>query len=170
VNHRKPCQSYNNYTQLPQTAPRNCTNTQTGGAVGQVYQGMLDRTQGGSNSCINPINWADANGDGLVTIPEDIPPGDPRIIPVFVTPFGSFSGSGNGVIPITNFATFYVTGFSKNGGGQGDPCPGADPVPTKSGGWIVGHFIKYVDTLNTGGGGATCDFNAFGTCVAVLTE
>ena len=170
VNHGTPCQSYNYYTQLPQTAPWNCTITQTGGAVGQVYQGMLDRTQGGSNSCINPINWADANGDGLVTIPEDIPPGDPRIIPVFVTPFGSFSGSGNGVIPITNFATFYVTGFSKNGGGQGDPCPGADPVPTKSGGWIVGHFIKYVDTLNTGGGGATCDFNAFGTCVAVLTE
>ncbi len=170
INHGTPCQSYTYYQSLPQTAPWNCTITQTGGAVGQVYQGMLDRTQGGSNSCINPINWADSNGDGLVTIPEDIPSGDPRIIPVFVTPFGSFSGSGNGVIPITNFATFYVTGFSKNGGGQGDPCPGADPVPTKAGGWIVGHFIKYVDTINTGGGGAACDFNAFGTCVAVLTQ
>jgi hypothetical protein len=170
VNHGTACQSYTYYQQLPQTAPWNCTITQTGGAVGQVYQGMLDRTQGGSNSCINPINWKDVNGDGLVTIPEDIPAGDPRIIPVFVTPFGSFSGSGNGVIPITNFATFYVTGFSKNGGGQGDPCTGADPVPTKTGGWIVGHFIKYVDTINTGGGGASCDFNAFGTCVAVLTQ
>jgi len=170
INHGTPCQSYTYYQQLPQTAPWNCTITQTGGAVGQVYQGMLDRTQGGSNSCINPINWSDVDGDGLVTIPEDIPAGDPRIIPVFVTPFGSFSGSGNGVIPITNFATFYVTGFSKNGGGQGDPCPGADPVPVKSGGWIVGHFIKYVDTINSGGGGAACDFNAFGTCVAVLTQ
>jgi hypothetical protein len=170
INHGTACQSYSYYGSLPQTAPWNCTITQTGGAVGQVYQGMLDRTQGGSNSCINPINWRDANGDGLVTIPEDIPPGDTRIIPVFVTPFGSFNGSGNGVIPITNFATFYVTGFSKNGGGQGDPCTGADPVPTKAGGWIVGHFIKYVDTINSGGGGAPCDFNAFGTCVAVLTQ
>jgi hypothetical protein len=170
VNHGTACQSYTYYTQLPQTAPWNCTITQTGGAVGQVYQGMLERTQGGSNSCVNPINWRDVNGDGLVTIPEDIPAGDPRIIPVFVTPFGSFSGSGNGVIPITNFATFYVTGFSKNGGGQGDPCTGADPVPSKTGGWIVGHFIKYVDTINTGGGGASCDFNSFGTCVAVLTQ
>jgi putative Flp pilus-assembly TadE/G-like protein len=170
VNHGTPCKSYSYYGALPQTAPWDCTITQTGGAVGQVYQGMLDRTQGGSNSCINPINWKDTNGDGLVTIPEDIPPGDPRIIPVFVTPFGSFNGSGNAVVPITNFATFYVTGFSKNGGGQGDPCTGADPVPTKSGGWIVGHFIKYVDTINSGGGGAPCDFNAFGTCVAVLTQ
>jgi hypothetical protein len=170
INHGTPCQSYSYYGSLPQTAPWDCTITQTGGAVGQVYQGMLDRTQGGSATCVNPINWKDVNGDGLVTIPEDIPAGDPRIIPVFVTPFGSFNGSGNGVIPITNFATFYVTGFSKNGGGQGDPCPGADPVPTKSGGWIVGHFIKYVDTINTGGGGAACDFTSFGTCVAVLTQ
>jgi len=170
INHGTACQSYSYYGSLPQTAPWDCTITQTGGAVGQVYQGMLDRTQGGSNSCVNPIRWRDANGDGLVTIPEDIPTGDPRIIPVFVTPFGSFNGSGNAVVPITNFASFYVTGFSKNGGGQGDPCPGADPVPTKSGGWIVGHFIKYVDTINTGGGGAACDFNAFGTCVAVLTQ
>jgi hypothetical protein len=132
---------------------------------------MLDRTQGGSTSCVNPINWRDADGDGKVTIPEDIPPGDPRIVQVFVTPFGSFNGSGNAVIPILNFATFYVTGFSKNASGvQGDPCPGADPIPSKSGGYILGHFIKYVDTVSSGGGGATCDFNAFGTCVAVLTQ
>ena len=170
INKGTACKSSSYYKTLPQTAPWDCTLTQTGGAVGQVYQGMLDRTQGGTNTCINPINWRDVNGDGLVTIPEDIPAGDTRIIPVFVTPFGSFGGSGNAVIPITNFATFYVTGFSKNGGGQGDPCPGADPVPTKSGGWIVGHFIKYVDTINSGGGGATCDFTSFGTCVAVLTQ
>jgi hypothetical protein len=69
-----------------------------------------------------------------------------------------------------NFASFYVTGFSKNGGGQGDPCPGADPVPSKTGGYIVGHFIKYVDTIGGGGTGESCDFSSFGTCVAVLTK
>ena len=170
INHGTACQAYSYYGALPQTAPWDCTITQTGGAVGQVYDGMLTRTQRGSNTCINAIHWSDANGDGKVTIPEDISPGDPRIVQVFVTPFGSFSGSGNAVLPVLNFATFYVTGFSKNGGGQGDPCPGADPVPTKTGGWIVGHFIKYVDTVSSGGGGAACDFNAFGTCVAVLTQ
>jgi hypothetical protein len=169
LNKGTPCQAYQYYV-FPQTEPWLCTRTQTGGAVGQVHDGMLDRTQGGVNSCINPINWTDVDGDGKVTVPEDIPEGDPRIIPVFVTPFGSFSGSGNAVVPITNFASFYVTGFSKQGGGQGDPCPGADPVPNKTGGYIVGHFIKYVESINTGGGGALCDFSAFGTCVAVLTE
>jgi hypothetical protein len=169
LNKGTPCQPYQYYV-FPQTDPWLCTRTQTGGAVGQVHDGMLERTQGGVNSCINPINWADISGDGKVTVPEDIPEGDPRIIPVFVTPFGSFSGSGNAVVPITNFASFYVTGFSKQGGGQGDPCPGADPVPAKTGGYIVGHFIKYIESINTGGGGSACDFNAFGTCVAVLTQ
>ncbi|HEX5469326.1 MAG TPA: pilus assembly protein TadG-related protein [Gaiellaceae bacterium] len=170
INPGIPCESYQYYV-LPQTADWYCVRTQTGGQNGQVTQGMLDRTQGGSNSCVNPNHWTDANGDGVITIPEDIPDGDPRLIPVFVTPFGSFGGSGNAVVPIVNFATFYVTGFSApgNGGGQGDPCPGADPVP--GGGYIVGHFIKYIDALNQGGGGgAPCDFSSFGTCVAVLTE
>jgi hypothetical protein len=40
---------------------------------------------------------------------------------------------------------------------------------------IVGHFIKYVQTLNTGGGGpGFCDLSSgslsSGTCVAVLTQ
>jgi hypothetical protein len=95
---------------------------------------------------------------------------------VFVTPFGAFSGNGTQVVPITNFGTFYVTGWSKNGGGQGDPCPGGgglpgpDPVPSKTGGWIVGHFIKYVDTIGGGGSGDPCDFTSFGSCVVTLTK
>ncbi len=167
INQGTPCPPYNSFNA---NGTWDCVRTQTGGQNGQAYQGMLERTQGGSNTCINPINWRDVDGDGKVSIPEDIPLGDPRIVPVFVTPFGSFNGSGNNVVPVVNFATFYVTGFSAsgNGGGQGDPCPGATPVP--GGGYIMGHFIKYVDSINTGGGGSVCDFNAFGTCVAVLTQ
>jgi hypothetical protein len=42
-------------------------------------------------------------------------------------------------------------------------------VPDK--GFIVGHFIVYVDALNSGGGSTTaCDFDSFGRCVAVLTR
>jgi putative Flp pilus-assembly TadE/G-like protein len=166
INKGTPCPDYNDFNAA---GTWDCVRTQTGGQQGQVYQGMLERTQGGSNSCVNPNNWVDVDGDGKVTVPEDIPLGDPRIVPVFVTPFGSFNGSGNNVVPVVNFATFYVTGFSHQGGsGQGDPCPGADPVP--GGGYIMGHFIKYVDSINSGSGGSACDFNAFGTCVAVLTQ
>ena len=134
--------------------PWNCVAVQTGGAVGQVEQGMRDRILGGSPTCTNPNNWSSF---------PNIPPDDTRIVPVFVTPFGTFGGSGNEVVPVTNFATFYVTGWFSS------PCAGDDPVPDK--GYIVGHFIKYIFRLNNGGGsGELCDFNAFGSCIAVMTE
>jgi hypothetical protein len=80
-----------------------------------------------------------------------------------VTPFATFQGSGNDVVPVSKFATFYVTGWFSS------PCVGDDPVPDK--GYIVGHFIKYVFALNNGGGsGELCDFNAFGSCIAVMVE
>jgi Putative Flp pilus-assembly TadE/G-like len=148
----------------PATQPWNCVRVSTGNAAGQVNQGLLIRTQDGGNTCVHPNNW------NLFGTPSWPVPGDPRIVPVFLVPFGAFSGSGtNNVVPVTGFATFYVTGWSQgNGGQQGDPCPGADAV--NGGGEITGHFIKYVDSVNTGGGGPVCDFNALGTCVAVLTE
>ena len=149
-------------TACPATAPTlwsspqpwNCVAIQTGGAVGQVEQGLRDRINGGSNSCVSPNNWASF---------PNIPAGDPRIVPVFITPFGTFSGSGNDVFPVTNFAVFYVTGWFSS------PCPNDDPVPDK--GYIVGHFIQYIFALNNGGGsGQLCNFSSFGTCVAVLDE
>jgi hypothetical protein len=134
--------------------PWNCVAIQTGGAVGQVEQGLRDRILGGASTCTSPNNWSSF---------PNIPQGDPRIVPVFVTPFGTFTGSGNEVVPVTNFATFYVTGWFSS------PCSGDDPVPDK--GYIVGHFIKYIYSLNTGGGSdELCDFNAFGSCIAVMTE
>jgi hypothetical protein len=175
INKGTPCHAASFYN-FPQAAPWDCTLTQTGGSVGQVDDGMLCRTQGmcfSPRTCTSTNHWRDTNGDGKVTVPEDIPPGDPRLMSVFVTPFGAFSANGTQVVPITNFATFYVTGWSKNGGGQGDPCtaaPGPDPVPAKTGGWIVGHFIKYVDTIGGSGSGDPCDFTSFGSCVVVLTK
>jgi hypothetical protein len=148
----------------PTTQPWSCVRVGTGNAAGQVHQGMLIRTQEGSTTCIHPNNWS------LFGTPGGIPAGDPRIVSVFLTPFGAFGGSGsNHAVPVTGFATFYITGWSQgNGGQQGDPCPNADAV--NGGGEITGHFIKYVETINTGGGGPLCDFGSFGTCVAVLTE
>jgi hypothetical protein len=104
---------------------------------------------------------------------EGLPQNDPRIIEVFLTPFGSFDGSGSTTVPVTDFATFYVTGWTGQGGGFGNPCQGTagdDPVPGDDPGVIVGHFIKYIQNPGTGAGTTPCDPNAFGSCVAVMTR
>ena len=153
INTGDPCPA--GHSALWATAqPWDCVAIQTGGAVGQLEQGMKERILGGASSCTSPNNWSSF---------PNIPPEDPRIVPVFVTPFGTFTGSGNETVEVTKFATFYVTGWFSS------PCSGDDPVPDK--GYVVGHFIKYVFVLNNGGGsGQLCNFNAFGSCIAVLTE
>ncbi|MDP8907751.1 MAG: pilus assembly protein TadG-related protein [Chloroflexota bacterium] len=138
--------------------PWNCVVINTGATVGQVTQGMNLRILGDTNAstCTAPNNWA--------SFDEGLPPGDPRIVDVFLTPFGAFTGSGGATVPVTGFATFYVTGWH-NGGCQGQ---GDDPAGQ---GAIVGHYIKYIDTLNNGGGGEElCDFDSLGSCVAVFTR
>ena len=101
------------------------------------------------------------------------PNGDKRIVGVYLTAYGAFSHTAGTslTIPITDFATFYITGY------DGSPCTNPpvaatdhpdDPIPDK--GTIVGHFIKYVDRLNTGGGTTPCDANTFGSCVPVMTK
>jgi hypothetical protein len=137
-------------------APWQCVVISTGATVGQVTQGLNERILGAANSpsCTAPNNWADF---------PDYDRGDPRIVQVFLTPFGAFTGSGGTTVPVTGFATFYVTGWN-NGGCQG---LGDDPAGQ---GEIVGHFIKYIDLLGEGGGDEVCDFNAFGSCVAVFTR
>jgi Putative Flp pilus-assembly TadE/G-like len=157
-----PAYEINTGDACPSTAPTlwataqpwDCVAVQTGGAVGQLEQGMKQRILGGASTCTSPNNWASF---------PNIPASDPRIVPVFVTPFGTFTGSGNEVVPVSKFATFYVTGWFSS------PCTGDDPVPDK--GYVVGHFIKYIYVLNNGGGsGELCDFASFGSCIAVLTE
>ena len=157
-----PMYEINDGSPCPGTAPTlwstgqpwDCVAIQTGGAVGQLEQGMKQRILGGASTCTSPNNWSSF---------PNIPPEDPRIVPVFVTPFGTFNGSGNDVVPVSKFATFYVTGWFSS------PCGGDDPVPDK--GYVVGHFIKYIYVLNNGGGsGQLCDFGSFGSCIAVLTE
>ena len=148
----------------PQPWP--CVAAQTGSATNQVPAGMNLRILGDEkpSTCTSPNNWS---------MFPNIPPGDPRIVEVFLTPFGSFGGSGSTTVPVTQFATFYVTGWTAQGGGFANPCQGNgdDPVPNDDAGYIVGHFIKYVFTLNTGGGsGQPCSSTSFGSCIAVLTD
>jgi hypothetical protein len=141
------CPAYNVLWTLPE--PWECVKTQTGGAVGQVEHGMKQRILGGSNSCTAPINWPNYDSD------------DPRIVPLIITPFGSFGGSGNDIVPVIDFAAFYVVGWN------GDPCPGAHDVPK---GYIAGHFIKYAEPNPNGAGKNVCNPDLITPCVPVLTR
>lgn len=148
--------------------PWDCTAIQTGGAVNQVYQGMNKRILGmeepKKGECTHPNEWSKYPNLNYGT--------DPRIVPVFLTPFGSFSGSGgNETVPVTNFATFYVTGWAgqgKEGQTSQSICPGDEKAES---GTIVGHFIKYVDVLNEGHASEEmCNFESLTPCEAVMTE
>jgi Flp pilus assembly protein TadG len=153
----------------PQPWP--CVAIQTGNATNQVPNGLNRRVLGNSKPTACPA--AGQLGHNNWSMFPNLPTGDPRIIHVFLTPFGSFSGSGSTTVPVMNFATFYLTGWTGQGSGFNNPCQGNgdDPVPNNDAGIIVGHFIKYIDALNSGGGGTDlCDFTAFGNCVSVLTR
>jgi hypothetical protein len=141
------CPAYNALWDLPEPWP--CVKTQTGNSVGQVEHGMQDRILGGANTCTAPINW------------PTYELGDPRLVPLLITPFGTFSGSGNDIVPVLDFGWFYVTGWN------GDPCAGATPVPK---GYIAGHFVKYAAPNPHGSGDQVCDPAAITPCVAVMTR
>jgi Flp pilus assembly protein TadG len=134
--------------------PYPCVATAQGFKTGQM-NGLTTRLFSSNQTCsLAPNNWASF---------PNLPPGDPRVIQVFLTPFGAYTGNGSGQLPVSGFASFYVTNF------DGDPCDSANPGPQK--GEIWGHFIKYISSLNDGSGGTTtCDMSSLGTCVAMLTE
>jgi hypothetical protein len=88
---------------------------------------------------------------------------------VFLTQFGSFAGNGNGTEPVTGFASFYVTGWSGSGNGFANPCVGQGDDPTPGSGYVMGHFITYLPSIDAGGS-TPCDWGALGVCVAVMTE
>lgn len=160
VNPGDPCPSKAVLLSSPQ--PWECVATDTGGAVGQVYQGMDARIDCKSN----PNHWYQF---------PNLSPTDPRLVPVMLTPYGALStaSNGSGTIPVKRFATFYVTGYIGNQNQRSaSVCPGdTDDSDPKAQGEILGHFVKYIQTFNNGTAGTTkCDFNTLGSCVAVLTQ
>uniref|UniRef100_UPI00356466FA hypothetical protein n=1 Tax=Paraconexibacter sp. TaxID=2949640 RepID=UPI00356466FA len=134
--------------------PWDCIAIQTGAATGQVRQGLQDRLQGGSTSCVNANKWSQF---------PNLAPSDPRLVPLLLTPFNTFQGSGSSTVPVTGLGTFYITGY------DGSPCSGDDAA---GGGNIVGHFVKYVNGFadDTTTGTDPCVFGAFDPCYAQMTE
>jgi hypothetical protein len=141
------------------TNPIDCVPVDTGVKTGQLRQGLTTRIT-------TPKNGSHYYCENRWSSFPNIPSDDSRIVEIFVTPFGSFEGTGNEAIPIQDFATFYVMGW------DGDPCE-KDPPPPEGGsgqGQIWGHFIKYISALGSGGGGETCNESSLGECVTVLTK
>jgi hypothetical protein len=96
------------------------------------------------------------------------------VLDLFITQFGAFGGSGQNTVAVTNFATFYVTGWRGNGNADKNPCQDQaiqyhdDPVAET--GTIVGHFFKYTGPIDGTPGPGTCDINSPTPCMPALTQ
>jgi hypothetical protein len=150
-----------------------CVAVQTGGSVGQFTQGIQDRILNGARTCP-----ASGPGRNYWESYPDLPSpdnstysfNDPRIVYVFMVPFGSFRGSGNTILPIVSFGIFYVRGWGGNGGGNDDPCTGPGNVPNVPAGDLAGNFITHVANSADASGTEACVIGTFNPCVAVLTK
>jgi Flp pilus assembly protein TadG len=151
------------------TNPVDCITPATGNKENQVAKGMNLRVLGNEKpkACTNRNHWKEFTFTNGV---PNVSTTDPRVVTAFVTPYGSFGGSGSSSsFPITEFATFYVTGWQDKGNGFNNPCQG-NGDDTAEPGTIVGHFIKYTTLDTSGTGTEKCEPNALGQCVAVLTR
>jgi hypothetical protein len=143
------------------TSPVDCLPIITGVKRGQEDQGMNDRWI--INGVCAPNKWPTTPGQ-----PIKIDAGDPRAVPLILTLYGAFAGSGSGYVPVTGFATFYVTGWD----GASNACNGINQSPPAgaTNGTIWGHFITYVGDLGSSTGTTKCDFSALAPCLIVMTE
>lgn len=167
------------------TTPLSCVPVQTGTTANKPAQGFnvrfLCAPSGNPGGCKgSPGNWdgkpstcPPAGAFGHNNWPG-YPTGDPRLVSVFLVPFGTFESNGSQLVPIIDFGAFYVTGWASNGAGFANPCIGNGDqfAPGTSGdnGVVSGHFVKKVDPNVTGSSTDTCDFNDIGQCVAVLVK
>ncbi len=100
--------------------PWTCAAIQTGASVGNLNHGLNQRIYGSNNpsaSACKPgayggVLWIRNQGYDEKTFPDD-----KRVLALFVVPLGSFTGTGNDVVPVIDFGFFYVTGYTD------DPAP-----------------------------------------------
>jgi Flp pilus assembly protein TadG len=161
--------------------PWTCVATEQGDKGGLLAAGLNLRIFGkqnpSPNSCVEPnmVHWIKPANAPPGTNPgfdETKYPDDKRVLPLFVTPLGTFSGSGQDVVPLIDFGYFYVTGY------EGDPCqapnrdPNADLVPNGSGNnaIVLGHFIKFFPLDDQHVSDDNCDLTTITPCVGVLTR
>ena len=177
INEGTPCSS--------PTTPISCVPVQTGTTANKPAQGFNTRflcaPPGNPGNCKMQAGAWDAKPDTCPPAGEsghnnwpNYKAGDPRLVSVFLVPFGTFESNGGELVPIIDFAAFYVTGWASNGAGFANPCIGNGdqfvPGTTPDQGVVSGHFVKRVNPNPGGSGVDTCDLNDIGECVAVLVK
>jgi hypothetical protein len=174
------CPAANQFASFPQ--PWECAAVNTGLKATDIPAGLNARIFCGGNatncnptSCTSPNWWSDPNKG----IAGQIATADPRVVTVFVVPFGTFSGggsnpSGQASYPIQAFGNFYITAW--NGTGQNsNPCEPAaagtppDDPPLAGAGEVWGHFFKQISP-GDGNGKTQCVPNQFSGCIIRLTR
>jgi hypothetical protein len=190
------CSATNTSTLWGSPQPWSCIAVNTGRSPNQISGGLNGRLYSGD---LNPMtcandgtnghnNWFMFDPNYTPTGPSDprgqdgFPVGDPRVLNAYITTYGAFSHitGTSGSVPVLGFGHFYVTGYTGQGGGFNNPCypdppsnyAGPHPddrVPNGDGGLIVGHFIRFVDSIG-GDGTTTCDPNSIFACVTVMTK
>lgn len=177
INEGTPCSS--------PTSPLSCVPVQTGTTANKPAQGFNTRflcaPPGNPGNCKGTTGAWDGKPDTCPAAGEyghnnwpNYPVGDPRVVSVFLVPFGTFEAQGTQLVPILDFAAFYVTGWASNGNGWANPCIGNGdqfhPGTDADQGVVSGHFVKRVNPNPGGSGVNTCDLNDIGECVAVLVK
>jgi Flp pilus assembly protein TadG len=181
------CSTTNTSTLWAMNQPWSCVAVNTGRQPNDVAAGLnlriLLNDKPPPNSC-PPLgqnghnNWSMFDPNYVPTAgdtrgQDGFPIGDRRILNAYLTTYGAFShvNGTSGSVPVIGFGHFYVTGWYGQGGGFDNPCQGSgdDPVPNNDTGLIVGHFIRYVDSVG-GDGTVTCDPNSINACVIVMTK
>jgi hypothetical protein len=132
----------------PPAGPADCVPTKTGAVAGPTLQGLDARF-----AACPPYNWPTYELD------------DPRVVPMMVTDFSALGGSGSTEVPVTNFATFYVAGWTDSTCGNNTPPPG----DVKKGA-IWGHFVKYTRPDPHAETSGTCARDTVTPCVPVMTR
>jgi hypothetical protein len=133
----------------PPPGPADCVPTKTGTTAGPTLQGLDERFA----SC-PPNNWPNYDVET-----------DPRVVKLMITDFSALGGSGTTDVPVTNFAAFYITGWTDAKCANNQPPPG----DVKKGA-IWGHFVKYVAPDPNSGGTDVCDPLAITPCIPVLVK
>jgi Putative Flp pilus-assembly TadE/G-like len=133
----------------PPPGPATCVPTKTGTTAGPTLQGLDERFV----TCPTN-NWPNFDVDS-----------DPRVVKLMITDFSALDGSGSTDVPVTNFAAFYVTGWTDSKCATNEPAPG----DVKKGA-IWGHFIKYVAPDPNSGGTDDCDPLSITPCIPVLVK
>lgn len=173
--------------------PVDCTGTAPGnmppviqGLACRIYIAGCDKNGKALGTECLSNNWSPT--EGAASIPAD----DPRALTMVITAPADLAANNSGqVIPIENFAVFYITGWSTQSatgcGSYASPPPGAaanaevsnncpdGSIPTNgpcSGvqkGMVWGFWMKYTDV---GGipSGNPCNTSGFGNCVPALTR